>query len=319
MSAKLKRREFITLVGSAAAAWPLAARAQQPAMPVIGVLDFGWPETRTNLVTEFHKGLSETGYIEGRNVAIEFRWAQNDNARLADLAADLVRRQVAVIATTAGTPALAARAATTTIPIVFNTAGDPVQWVSSPASIVRAATSPASPTCTCSLPQNGSGSCTSCCREQRGLPCSSIRTVGMRSPRSRTPRRGLRSLGGNWTSSPSAPAARSILPLQAWPHTFFLDRRAQLLTLAARHALPTIFGFREFVEAGGLMSYGSSLRDQYRQIGIYAGRILKGERPADLPVVQASKFEFVINVQTAKTLGIDVPPTLLALADEVIE
>jgi putative ABC transport system substrate-binding protein len=326
----VNRREFITLLGSAAAAWPLAARAQQPTMPVIGVLDFGWPETHTNLVTEFHKGLSETGYIEGRNVAIEFRWAQNDNARLADLAADLVRRQVAVIATTAGTPALAARAATTTIPIVFNTAGDPVQM-----GLVASLNRPG-------------GNVTGVANLHMQLAAKRLgflhellpraaRLAVLVNPNSRNAQSEIAdaqaraSVIGRELDVFTAGTSREIDiafaslvqkrtdGLLIGPHTFFLDRRAQLLTLAARHALPTIFGFREFVEAGGLMSYGSSLRDQYRQIGIYAGRILKGERPADLPVVQASKFEFVINVQTAKTLGIDVPPTLLALADEVIE
>jgi putative ABC transport system substrate-binding protein len=330
MTAKMKRRDFITFLGGATMAWPLAARAQQPAMPVIGVLDFGWPERRTNLLAGFHKGLNETGYIEGRNVAIEFRWAQNDNARLADFAADLVRRQVAVIATTAGTPALAARAATTTIPIVFNTAGDPVQM-----GLVASLNRPG-------------GNVTGVANLHMQLAAKRLgflhellpratRLAVLVNPNSRNAQseiadaRARASAIGRELDAVTASTSHEIDiafaslvqkrtdGLLVGPHTFFLDRRAQLLTLAARHALPTIFGFREFAEAGGLMSYGSSLGDQYRQIGIYAGRILKGERPADLPVVQASKFEFVINVQTAKTLGIDVPPTLLALADEVIE
>jgi ABC-type uncharacterized transport system substrate-binding protein len=325
----MRRRDFITLLGGAAA-WPLAARAQQPAMPVIGVLDFGWPESSTNLVAGFHKGLNETGFIEGRNVGIEFRWAENDNARLTDLAADLVRRQVAVIAAMAGTPALAARAATTTIPVVFNTAGDPVRM-----GLVASLNRPG-------------GNVTGVANLHMQLAAKrfgflhellprATRLAVLVNPNSRNAQSEVADAqttasaigqeldvvtagtGREIDIAFASLVQRRIEGLLVGPHSFFLNRRAQLLALAARHALPTIFAFREFAEAGGLMSYGSSLRDQHRQIGIYVGRILKGERPADLPVMQASKFEFVINLQTAKALGIDVPPALLALADEVIE
>jgi len=327
MASHIGRRKFLATLG-AAAAWPLAARAQQPAMPVIGFLGYGWREP--NAVAAFQKGLNETGYIEGRNVAIEFRWAQNDNERLANFAADLVRRHVAVIAAYGGTPALAAKAATTTIPIVFTTAGDPVQM-----GLVASLNRPGGNlTGIANLHMQVSAKRLGLLHEL--LP-RAARLAVLVNPNSRVAESEIADAQaaaaaiGRELDVVTAATSREIDialaslvqkrtdGLLVGPHSFFLNRRAQLVTLTARLALPTMFGFREFAEAGGLMSYGANLSDQDRQIGIYAGRVLKGERPADLPVMQASKFEFVINLQTARMLGIDVPPTLLSLADEVIE
>jgi putative ABC transport system substrate-binding protein len=322
----MRRRDLITLLGSAAVAWPLSARAQ-PAMPVIGFLDFGWPVAK--MVAEFHKGLNETGFFEGRNLGIEFRRAQNDATRLPDLAADLVRRRVAVITAANGTAALAARATTTTIPIVFNTAGDPVKM-----GLVT------------NLNQPG-GNATGIANMQMEVSAKRFGYLHELLPKAARfavlVNSNSRNANFEITEAQAAGLALGrqieILPvstgheidlafasmvqmrtdaLVVGPHSFFLHRLPQLLTLAVRHAIPTIFPFREFIEAGGLMSYGSSF-DDFRQIGAYTGRILTGEKPAELPVMQASKFEFVINLQTARAIGIDIPPTLLALADEVIE
>jgi putative ABC transport system substrate-binding protein len=322
----VKRRDFIALIGGAAA-WPLAAGAQRSAMPVIGFLDFGWPITK--VVAAFHKGLNETGYVEGRNFAIEFRWAQNDTTRLPELAADLARRQVAVIVAANGTAALAASAATTTIPIVFSTAGDPVQM-----GLVANLNRPG-------------GNATGVANMQMEVSAKRLALLHELLPRAARfavlVNSNSRNAKFEITEAQAAGSAigREIDILTAstgheidmafasmvqkgtdalvvGPHSFFLSRRSQLLTLAARYRLPTIFPFRDFTEAGGMMSYGSGF-DDFRQVGIYTGRILKGEKPAELPVMQASKFDFIINLQTAKALGIDIPPTLLALADEVIE
>ncbi len=324
----MRRREFISLLGGAAATWPLAARAQQ-LVPVIGFLRSTSLADSTRLVTAFRQGLKEAGFVEGQNIAIEYRSAEDHLDRLPALVADLIRRPAAVIV--GNTPsALATKAATAAIPIVFVTGSDPIRT-----DLVASLNRPG-------------GNVTGVANLHMQLAAKRLgflhellpraaRLAVLVNPNSRNAQSEIADAQARasaigreldvftaGTSHEIDIAFASLVQkrtdgLLIGPHTFFLDRRAQLLTLAARHALPTIFGFREFVEAGGLMSYGSNLRDQYRQIGIYAGRILKGERPADLPVVQASKFEFVINVQTAKTLGIDVPPTLLALADEVIE
>ena len=318
-----RRRGFITLLGGAAA-WPLAARAQQA---VIGFLYFGWPDTK--IAATFQKGLNETGYFEGRNLAIEFRSAQNDTTRLPELAADLVRRKVAVIVAPSGTVALAARAVTTTIPIVFNTAGDPVQM-----GLVASLNRPGgNVTGVANLHMEVAAKQFGILREL--LPKAS-RFAVLVNPNSQNVKSEIAE-----AQMASSAIAREIDVLTAGtdreidmafasltqkridglvvgPHSFFRNRRAQLLTLAARHAVPTIFSYRDDAEVGGLMSYGSTF-DEYRQIGIYTGRILKGARPSDLPVTQASKFELVINLQTAKALGIDIPSTLLAIADEVIE
>ena len=323
----MKRRAFITLLGGAAVAWPLAARAQQPAMPVIGFLYFGWPDT--NMVATFRKGLSEAGYFEGRNLAIEFRSAQNDTARLQELAADLVRRQVAAIAAPSGTAAFAAKAATTTIPIVFNTAGDPVQM-----GLVASLNRPdGNATGISNMHMEVAAKRLGILHEL--LP-KAARFAVLVNPNSRNVKFEIKeaheagSAIGRQIDILTAGTERGIDmafatlvqkridALVVGPHSFFRNRRAQLLTLAARHAIPTIFSYRDDAESGGLMSYGSTF-EEYHQLGIYTGRILKGERTADLPVMQASKFEFIINLQTAKALGIDIPSTLLALADEVIE
>jgi putative ABC transport system substrate-binding protein len=322
----VKRREFITLLGGAAA-WPVAAHAQQPAMPVIGFLYFGWPDP--NIIATFRKGLNKTGYFEGHNLAIEFRSAQNDTARLQELAADLVRRQVAAIAAPSGTAALAARAATTTIPIVFNTAGDPVQM-----GLVASLNRPGgNVTGVANMHMEVAANRFGILREL--LP-KATRFAVLVNPNSQNAKSEITEAqeagsaigreidiltagtGREIDMAFASLVQKRIDALVVGPHSFFRNRRAQLLTLAARHAVPTIFSYRDDAEAGGLMSYGSTF-DEYHQVGIYIGRILKGEKPADLPVMQASKFEFIINLQTAKALGIDIPSTLLAIADEVIE
>jgi len=327
---ELRRREFITLLG-AAAVWPLAARAQQPATPVIGYLDAGAPETSARLAAAFRKGLAETGYAEGRNVAIEYRWARNEYDRLPEMAADLVRRQAIVIAAMGGTPtALAAKAATTTIPIEFGFGGDPVQT-----GLVASLNRPGGnitgvvtmnvevaakrlgllhelvPGATrfAVLVNASNSAATSLTRDALAIAAPAGWQIEFLAVSTN------RDLSATFASF----AQKHVDAVMVAPELLFVSRRVQLLTLAARHAVPIIYPSREFAEAGGLMSYGSSFTDMHRQVGIYAGRILKGEKPADLPVMQPTTFEFVINLQTAQALGIDVPSTLLARADEVIE
>jgi len=325
----IRRREFITLLGGAAA-WPLAARAQQ-AMPVVGYLATGRPETNARFVAAFRKGLSETGYVEGRNVAIEYRWAHEDYDRLPELASDLVRRGMSVIAATGGSLTVrAAKAASAKIPIVFGTGDDPVQagFVSSlnrpggnltgvvtmnvelaakRLGLLRELLPTATRFAVFLNPNNPAAS--SATRE--ALADTSV-TGGQ-----------IEFLTVSTTSDLNAAFASLVQKrteaLLITPDTLFVSRRVQLLTLAARHAVPTIYPSREFAEAGGLMSYGSSFTDMFRQAGAYTGRILQGAIPADLPVMRATTFEFIVNLQTAKALDIDVPPTLLARADEVIE
>jgi putative ABC transport system substrate-binding protein len=325
----VKRREFITLIGGAAA-WPLAARAQQPAMPVVGFLGSGSPGQDENRARTFRQGLNDAGYVEGRNVAIEYRWAAGQNDRFPFLAADLVRRQVSVIAAIGGpNSALAAKAATSTIPIVFQTGVDPVAL-----GLVASLNRPGgNATGVTNMQMEVSAKRLALLHEL--LP-RAARFAVLVNPNSRnakfeiTEAQAAGSAIGREIDVLTAGTGREIDmafasivqkgtdALVVGPHSFFLSRRSQLLTLAARHALPTIFPFRDFTEAGGMMSYGSGF-DDFRQVGIYTGRILKGEKPTELPVMQASKFDFIINLQTAKALGIDIPPTLLALADEVIE
>jgi putative tryptophan/tyrosine transport system substrate-binding protein len=323
----LRRREFIKLLGGAATVWPLAARGQQAALPVVGFLYFGWPDTK--IVASFHKGLNETGYFENRNVAVEFRSAQNDVTRLPELAADLVRRRVAAIAAPSGTAALAAMAATTTIPIVFNTAGDPVKM-----GLVATLNRPGgNVTGVANLHMEVTAKRLALLRELLPKAARFAVLVNPSSQNAKSEITEAQEAGlaiGRQIDILTAGTDREISmafaslmqkrvdALVVGPHSFFRNRRAQLLTLAARYAVPTIFSYRDDAEAGGLMSYGSTF-DEYHQVGIYLGRILKGEKPADLPVMQASKFEFIINLQTAKALDIDIPSTLLALADEVIE
>jgi putative ABC transport system substrate-binding protein len=325
-----KRRESITLLGGAAV-WPLAARAQQPAMPVIGFVYPGTPELSAGIVAAFRKGLNETGFVEGRNLAVEFRFGYNDNARLPELTADLVHRRVAVIATPGSTPsALAAKAATTTIPIVFGIGPDPVEI-----GLVASLNRPGGNITGISSMNAELGS------KRLGLLHEllprAVRFAMLVNPNNRNAETLTRdaqatatAIGGqieifSARSTREIDAAfaslvqKQIDAVVISPDPLFDSRRAQLVTLATHHRVPTIYAFRENVEIGGLMSYGSSAADRDRQVGIYTGRILKGEKPGDLPVMRASKFEFVVNLQTARIIGLDMPATLLAQADEVIE
>jgi len=325
----MKRREFIMLLGGAAA-WPLAARAQQP-VPVVGFLYPGVPELSTGIVAAFRKGLGETGFAEGRNVAVEFRFAYNDNARLPELAADLVRRRVAVIATPGSTPsALAAKAATTTIPIAFGIGPDPVEI-----GLVASLNRPGGNITGISSMNTELGA------KRLGvlhelLP-NAKRFALLVNPNNRNAEpltrdtqaagsaigRQIEILAASTTREIEAAFAsleqRRTDGLLVSPDPLLDTRRVQLVTLAAHQRLPAIYPYRENVEIGGLMSYGSSAAERDRQVGIYTGRILKGEAPAELPVMQATKFEFVINLLTARALRLDIPATLLAQADEIIE
>ena len=327
----MRRREFITTIGGAAI-WPLAARAQQRAMPVIGYLNHGRAEATATLIAAFRKGLSETGYVEGQNLVIEFRWANNQFDRLPALAADLVQQRVAVIATPVSTPAsLAAKAATATIPIVFGIGTDPVQ-----AGLVASFNHPG-------------GNVTGVVGLNWELGAKRIDLLRELMPAAR--RFGLLVNPNTPESEPfvqqvqtaaTAIVGRQVEVLTASTNrdindvfvalqqkrvdavlvaadTLFFNRRVQIVGLSLRHVVPTLYPWREAVEIGGLMSYGSNFADLYRQAGIYTGRILKGEKPADLPVLQPTKFEFVLNLQTANLLGIEVPSGLLSIADEVIE
>ena len=325
------RRGFISLLGGAAAAWPLAARAQQAAMPVIGYLHSGSAGPYAHLVAAFQQGLKETGTVEGSNVAIEYRWAEGRYDRLPALAADLVGRHVALLVAQGGDPpVLAAKAATATIPIVFTLSSDPVKL-----GLVASVNRPGGNV-------TGWWGYTSLLGTKRLelmqqlLPANTSITVLINTdnPNADIDTPELQGAARALGQSISFVKARSEAEIDAVFATlderrapallvntdpFFLARRAQFVALAARHGVPAVYAQREFVTAGGLISYGASLADGYRQVGIYAGRILKGERAADLPVVQPSKFEMAINLKTAKTLGLDVPDRLLALADEVIE
>jgi putative ABC transport system substrate-binding protein len=328
----LRRREFITHLGGAAATWPLAAHAQQPAMPVIGLLNSISPDTFTDRLRSFRQGLKDTGYVEGENVAIEHRSADNQIDRLSDLAAELVRRRVAVIATNGGpAPALAAKAATTTIPIVFIVNEDPVR-LGLVASLAR-------PGGNLTGVNFFSGELTAKRLELlRELVPGAVRVAVLVNPTYaantestlREVEAAARVLGLqiqvlNASTSREIDAALATFvrerpeALFVGSDPFFTSRRVQLANLAARHLVPMTSGAREIAEAGGVMSYGASLTDAWRQSGVYAGRILKGAKAMDLPVVQSSKFELIINAQTARMLGLNVPPTLLATADEVIE
>jgi putative tryptophan/tyrosine transport system substrate-binding protein len=326
----MRRREFIPLLGAAAIAWPLLARAQQT-MPVVGFLSPGSPESSSFLVAAFREGLKEATYIEGKDVTIEYLWARGRYDQLQTLAADLVRRQVAVIAATGGTiSARAAKAVTSTIPIVFNVGDDPVD-----SGLVASFNRPG-------------GNITGVNTMSPALETKRLELL-----RELVPRTALVAVLLNATNRDVGPQRRDITAaaitlgqelrffyassesdldtafgaliqqqanaLLVGNDVFFTNRREQIVALAARHAVPTIYAFRQFAESGGLMSYSTNLIEVYRQLGVYVGRVLRGEKPADLPIVQPTKIDLVINLKTARVLGLDVPPTLLALAEEVIE
>jgi putative ABC transport system substrate-binding protein len=327
----MKRREFITLIGGTAAAWPLAARAQQQTMPVIGYLNLGSPESDAFRLTGLRRSLNQSGYVEGRNVVIEYRWAGNQADRLPDLAADLVQLRVAVIVSPGSLSALAAKGATTSIPIVFVVGNDPVQL-----GLVASLNRPGGnltginafavelgakglallhelmpSTATIGFLENPNNPIFAAYYERDVLTAATV--IGLK----------IQILNAGTDREIEAAFVNLIQArtgaLLVGGDVFFNNRIDQIVALAARHAIPTMYHFREFVVAGGLISYGSSLMDAYQQVGLYTGRILKGEKPADLPVIQATKLELIINLKTAKTLGLPIPDKLLSLADEVIE
>jgi putative ABC transport system substrate-binding protein len=326
----MKRREFLTLLGGAAA-WPLAARAQQPALPVIGFLGDGSLETRRDYLAMFLKGLAETGYVEGRSVTIEYRWAEDSSDRLPGLVADLVRRQVAVLAPTNTASAIAAKAATATIPIVFLHGSDPVQI-----GLVSSLNRPGGNITGVTVLAGELGAKRlELLREV--VPAATLIAYLIKpdnpfaDSESRVVQVAARALGVRLlTLNASNPyeiesAFESLTQRQASAllvsadQFFDASQRDQIAALAARHRIPTMFGRREAAAAGGLISYGTDFGDAYRQVGVLTGRILKGEKPADLPVQQVTKVELAINMKTAKSLGLTFPLPLLGRADEVIE
>ena len=328
----MRRRKFIKVIAGSVVAWPLAARAQQVTMPVVGFFNHGTPEATAQFVAAFRKGLNETGYVEGQNVTVEYRWGYNDDKLLPELAADLIRRRVSVIATPMSTSAaLAAKAATTAIPIVFGTGSDPVQ-----VGLVTNFNRPGGNITGISvLSWQLAGKRLGWLHEL--LPTAtrfavlvnpktpSLPETFIKEAQKAAATLGLQidvltaSTNPDIDTALVVAAGKKIEGLLVTPELLFNNRRVQLVALTLRYVLPTIFPWREAVETGGLMSYGASFADGYHQVGIYTGRVLNGESAGDLPVMQASKFELVINLQTAKILGLTLPPTLLASADEVIE
>jgi putative tryptophan/tyrosine transport system substrate-binding protein len=328
----MRRREFITLLGGAAASWPLAAHAQQPAMPVVGYIHGGTADGNTRNTAAFRKGLSEIGYVEGQNVRVEYHWLEGHYERLSALLADLIQRRVDVIATPgATTAAVAARAASATIPIVFGVAEDPVK-LGLVASLSR--------------PGGYATGINSFSQEITAKRLGLLHELVPKAARIAVLVNSGNASGAETTSKEVQDAARTLgLQIHVLNATtngeidaafaalareradalfiagdgFFSSRVVQFATLTARDRVPASYATREFVEAGGLMSYGTPVLDMFRQVGLYVGSILKGAKPAELPVLQLTKFEFVLNLQTAKALGLDVPATLLARADEVIE
>jgi putative tryptophan/tyrosine transport system substrate-binding protein len=327
----VRRREFITLLGGAAAAWPPAARGQQPAMQVIGFLYGTSPDPVAHRLRAFRQGLRDSGYVEGENVAIEYRWAEGQTDRLPEMVADLIRRQVTVIAAMGTVAAVAAKAAGTTVPIVFLAGEDPVRL-----GLVASLARPGGNLTGINFFSNElTAKRLEFLRElvptanRVGVLVDPNNATGTEStlrdaePAARA--MGLQILVVNANTSREIDAAFAIFvrervdALFVGPSGFFASRRVQLVLLAMLHKVPTTFQSREFVETGGLISYGTNFTDTWRQVGVYVGRVLKGAKPADLPVVQSSKFELVINAQTARMLGLTVPDKLLVAADEVIE
>jgi putative ABC transport system substrate-binding protein len=327
----MRRREFITLLGGAAATWPLAARAQQPAMPVIGFLNAADPKGYARQLAAFLKGLGETGYVDGRNVVIEYRWAEGQNERLPAMVADLVHRQVAVIAATSSPAALAAKAATTTIPIVFEMGGDPIKLglvasLSRPGGNVTGVTQTNVEVAPKRLELL-----------HELLPTARVIALlvnpaepAIAEPTAKEVLAAARTLGLELhvlnvsSESDFDGAFAKLIQLRAGGLVvsggpFFISQGKRLAALTVRHAVPAVFQYREFAAAGGLLSYGSDISDSYRLAGIYTGRILKGDKPAELPVQQATKVELYINLKTAQALGITIPLPLSGRADELIE
>ena len=327
----MRRREFIRLLGSVAAMLPYAARAQQPALPVVGFIRDGAANASAPLAAAFRNGLNETGYIDGQNVTVEYHWLEGKYDRLPALVADLVRRQVAVIATPGNVPSLAAKAATATIPIVFGVGEDPVQL-----GLVASLSRPGGNATGINFFVNELVA--KRLRLLHDLVPKAVRIAVLINPGNasvaeatlREVQEGAATLGMqililDATTPGEIDAAFAILAreradaLFVAPDALFVSRRVQLATLTARDRTPAIYSVREPVEAGGLMSYGTDLADMFHQVGVYTGKILKGAKPADLPVLQSTKFQFVINLQTARELGIEVPQNVLSIADEVIE
>ena len=327
---RLRRREFIALLGGAAA-WPLAAQAQQPPMPVVGFLNSGSPSGRANFVAAFRRGLREIGYVEGQNVALEYRWANDQYDRLPELAADLVRRQVSVIAAIGtSAPGLAARAATSVIPIVFQTGGDPIKD-----GLVTSMNQPSGNVTGTSIFATGlegkrfnllhevvPRSATIAVLLNRNSIAAEAQSTDIQSA-AHALQRQVRVLNASTDQDIDAVFATIVEEKLGGLHVtsdlLFNSQHRRIVTLANRQLLPAIYPVRFFCLAGGVMSYGTDLADGYRHTGVYVGRILKGEKPADLPVLQSIKFEFVINLATVKALDLNIPPGVLAIVDEVIE
>ena len=326
----MKRREFITLLGGAAA-WPLAARAQQPAMPVIGFLSAALPQSYAHIVSAFQQGLKEIGYVDGQNIAIEYRWAQNEMNRLPVLATELVNRQVTVIAASSTPAAFAAKATTKTIPIVFEMGFDPVEVglvasLNRPGGNLTGVTNSGVEVAPKQLELLHELVPTATSIALLVNPINRALTERLvRDTQAAAGKLGLQlhilhaSADGDFDAVFAALKQLHAGALMIGADVFFIERSKQLAELTVRHTIPARFHFREFVIGGGLMSYGGSITDAHRLVGVYTGRILKGDKPADLPVLQATKFELVINLKTAKALGLNIPDKLLALADEVIE